>query len=75
MKRILLWGLLLVSLAVNFVIFKDLADISQWVVQSTREFTMSVWYNRQWLAIVGLGSLALAWLLWFRTGAWPGPAR
>ncbi|UCG73944.1 MAG: DUF3179 domain-containing protein [Chromatiales bacterium] len=66
MKKILLWSLLLVSLVVNFVIFKDLADISQWVVQSTREFTMSVWYNRQWLAIAGLGTLAVAWLLWFR---------
>lgn len=66
MKKVVFWGLILISLAINFVIFKDLADISQWVVQSTREFTMSVWYNRQWLAVAGLGSLVAAWFIWFR---------
>ncbi len=66
MQRVMFWGLILVSLVANFIIFKDLADISQWLIQSSREFTMGVWYNRQWLAIAGLGTLAVAWLLWFR---------
>lgn len=66
MQRTIFWGLILVSLVANFIIFKDLADISQWLIQSSREFTMGVWYNRQWLAIAGLGTLAIAWLLWFR---------
>lgn len=66
MQRLIFWGLILVSLVANFIIFKDLADISQWLLQSSREFTMGVWYNRQWLAIAGLATLAIAWLLWFR---------
>ncbi len=65
MQRTIFWGLILVSLIVNFIIFKDLADISQWLIQSSREFTMGVWYNREWLAIAGLGALAGAWVAWF----------
>ncbi|RMF94778.1 MAG: DUF3179 domain-containing protein [Gammaproteobacteria bacterium] len=65
-RTILFWSLLALSLAVNAVIFKDLADISQWLVQSSREFTMAVWYHRHWLALVAIGSLAGAWLLWLR---------
>ncbi|MDJ0929404.1 MAG: DUF3179 domain-containing (seleno)protein [Gammaproteobacteria bacterium] len=65
MKRLVFWSLILISLGVNFIIFKDLADISQWLVQSTREFTMAVWYNRELLAIAGIGTLIFAWLLWF----------
>jgi hypothetical protein len=71
-KKSIFWGLIFASLAINFVIFKDLADISQWLVQSSREFTMGVWYNRQWLAVAGLGTLAAAWLLWFRNRALAG---
>ncbi len=65
MKRILLWALIAASLILNFLIFKDLADISQWVVQSTREFTMAVWFNRHLIAAVSLGTLVAAWILWF----------
>ncbi len=65
MQRTIFWGLMLVSLIANFIIFKDLADISQWLIQSSREFTMGVWYNREWLAIAGLGALAGAWVVWF----------
>ncbi len=52
-----LLGLLAISLALNFLIFKDLADISQWLIQSSRDFTMLVWYNRQLLAAISLGTL------------------
>ncbi len=64
MKKIVFWVLLAVSLGLNFIIFKDLADISQWLVQSSREFTMSVWYNRHTLAVFAIGSLLGAWVLW-----------
>ncbi|MGI9292741.1 MAG: DUF3179 domain-containing (seleno)protein [Pseudomonadales bacterium] len=64
MKKAVFWALLASSLVVNFFIFKDLADISQWVVQSTREFTMFVWYKRHVIAVVGIGTLVLAWVLW-----------
>jgi hypothetical protein len=63
-KKLAFWGLLGASLVLNFLIFKDLADISQWLIQSTREFTMSVWYNRHVIAVVALVALGGAWLLW-----------
>ena len=65
--RTLFWALMAVSLAVNFIIFKDLADISQWLVQSSRDFTMWVWYQRHVLAAVGMGALVLTWVLWLRS--------
>ena len=64
--RVLFWILLIASLAGAFLLFKDLADISQWVVQSSREFTMAVWFNRWPLAIATLLALAGAILLWRR---------
>lgn len=67
--KFLFWALLAISLALSFVIFKDLADISQWLVQSSREFTMAVWYHRHLLAAISLGALAAAWLLWLRRRA------
>jgi hypothetical protein len=63
-KKASFWTLLAASLFINFLIFKDLADISQWLVQSSREFTMWVWFNRHLLAVLSLGTLAGAWLIW-----------
>lgn len=60
------WALMACSLAVSFIVFKDLADISQWLVQSSREFTMAVWYNRHALAVTATGTLLGAWILWLR---------
>ncbi|MGF1874481.1 DUF3179 domain-containing protein [Photobacterium frigidiphilum] len=45
--------MILAQICVGFL-FKDLADISQWFIQSPRESTMLVWYNRYLLAFVGL---------------------
>jgi len=64
MKKSLFWLLIGVSLVLNFIIFKDLADISQWLVQSSREFTMAVWFNRHIIAAVSLGALVAAWVVW-----------
>ena len=55
---------MLIAQAGAFLIFKDLADISQWVVQSTREFTMMVWYNRHLVTSVSIGALIMALLVW-----------
>ena len=53
---------MLIAQTCAFLIFKDLADISQWLVQSTREFTMMVWYNRHIITAAGLLSLLAALL-------------
>jgi len=60
------WASMLVAQAGAFVIFKDLADISQWLVQSSRGFTMAVWYNRYWIAGGATLALAAALVLWLR---------
>ena len=65
MKKAIFWSLIAVSLILNFLIFKDLADISQWVVQSTREFTMAIWFNRHLIAFVALGALGAAVVVWY----------
>lgn len=49
-----------------FLIFKDLADISQWLVQSSREFTMGVWYNRWIITIATLLALIASIVVWRR---------
>lgn len=64
MKKPIFWALIGISLLLNFLIFKDLADISQWLVQSSREVTMWVWFNRHLLATLSLGTLCAAWILW-----------
>lgn len=62
--KALFWGLMIIAQVCAFILFKDLADISQWWVQSTREFTMGVWYLRWPLAIVTLAALAASIWLW-----------
>ena len=47
-----------------FVIFKDLADISQWLVQSSREFTMMIWYNRHIIGGIAVLALLVSLLIW-----------
>ncbi len=55
-----------------FILFKDLADISQWVVQSSREFTMFVWYNKEILALMAISGLIISVAVW-RTDRSPCP--
>ncbi len=69
LNKLLFWMLMLIAQTCAFLIFKDLADISQWVVQSTREFTMMVWYNRHALAAAGILALLVATLLWWKDRA------
>ena len=37
------WLLMIAAQVGGFFLFKDLADISQWLVQSSREFIMFIW--------------------------------
>ncbi len=57
---------LLFSLYLSGLLFRDLADISQWVIQTDRHKTMRVWYHRHTIAITALlsfiASLGLYWL-------------
>ncbi len=66
MKKISFWFFMLLAQLGAFIIFKDLADISQWVVQSSREFTMLVWYNRHILMAAAFAALLLAILVWIK---------
>ena len=64
--KVVFWISMIVAQACAFIIFKDLADISQWVVQSTREFTMGVWYNRHLIGAIGIVALAVSIFLWIK---------
>lgn len=60
------WSLVLIAQVLAFLLFKDLADISQWVVQSSREFTMGVWYLRWPIAFATLLALGGSFIIWWR---------
>jgi hypothetical protein len=62
--KLTFWLAMLTAQAAAFLIFKDLADISQWVVQSSREFTMMVWYNRHLITGVAIGAMIVALMVW-----------
>ena len=59
MRTLSFWLAMIVAQAAAFVIFKDLADISQWLVQSSREFTMTVWYNRHLITGIAIADYCL----------------
>lgn len=62
----LFWGAMLVGEGVAFVIFRGLADISQWVVNPSREFVMAVWHQRHRLVAVVVAMLVLATAMWLK---------
>ena len=64
--KILFWISMTIALSMALLIFKDLADISQWVIQSSRETTMAVWYNRIPLAVISMLFAITAFVLWLR---------
>jgi hypothetical protein len=65
--KIIFWTSMSIALAVAFLIFKDLADISQWIIQGSRETTMAVWYNRVPLAVTSMVFAIIASIVWFKT--------
>jgi hypothetical protein len=66
---IVFWTAMVLAQAGAFIIFKDLADISQWVVQSSRRFTMAVWYHRHVIGAVSVAALLVALVAWWRQPA------
>jgi len=68
-KKLVFWATMIGAQVGAFIVFKDLADISQWVVQSPREFTMAVWYNRYLIVGISVILLVLAGILWWRNRA------
>jgi hypothetical protein len=60
---------MLVAQALAFLLFKDLADVSQWVIQGSRETTMTIWYYRIPIAVVSVIALLIAAITWFKTRA------
>ncbi|MDG1495450.1 MAG: DUF3179 domain-containing (seleno)protein [Porticoccaceae bacterium] len=60
------WLLMIAAQVGGFFLFKDLADISQWLVQSSREFTMFIWYNRWLITVLTLLALFGSVLIWFK---------
>jgi hypothetical protein len=65
-NKFIFWLAMLIAQAGAFLLFKDLADISQWLVQSTREFTMMVWYNRHLIAGVAFLFLMVSLFTWWK---------
>ncbi len=65
-RKLVFWIALIGAQVGGFVIFKDLADISQWLVQSPREFTMAVWYNRYLISVVSTLLLLVATWMWMK---------
>lgn len=54
------WFFMLLAQVLTGLLFKDLADISQWIIQSDRAETMWVWYNRWTIAISALVAMSIA---------------
>jgi len=52
------WLNMAIAIIVSGYLFKDLADISQWIIQSERTNTIWVWYNRNILAVIAVLALA-----------------
>ena len=63
-RKATFWLFMLIAQVTAFVIFKDLADISQWLVQSSREFTMTIWYNRHVIAGIAISALLVSLFIW-----------
>jgi uncharacterized protein DUF3179 len=68
-NKLVFWLAMLIAQVGAFIIFKDLADISQWLMQSTREFTMTIWYNRHVIGIVSFVALLISLFVWWKEKA------
>lgn len=72
-RKALFWCSMLVTQIAAFFLFKDLADISQWVVRSSREEIMTVWYWRYPITLLAFLGLALSLFVWFKDRQMCGP--
>ncbi len=63
------WFSLLALCYVSFRLFRDLADLSQWIVQTPRDKTMWTFYHRHQLAAAAGGLWLVSFLTWLLGGA------
>lgn len=63
--EILHWLSLVASACLSFRLFRDLADLSQWLVQTPRDKTMWTFYHRHQLAAATAGLWLVALLTWW----------
>jgi hypothetical protein len=68
------WISLIGALAISFRLFRDLADLSQWIIKTPRNVIMATFYNRHvWAtAFVLLWLLATVIQIKGAAGYWPG---
>ncbi len=71
--ELLHWVALLSSAFLSFRLFRDLADLSQWVVRTSRAQTMSTFYERHRLAALTVALWLVALLTWWVGGAGSTP--
>ncbi|UCF48036.1 MAG: DUF3179 domain-containing protein [Myxococcales bacterium] len=64
--KVAFWFCIIVGSLGSFFIWKDLADISQWMVTSPREHTMAVWYHRWEITMVSFAAMGVALWLWVK---------
>ncbi len=66
----IIFGLsLALMLYISWRMFRDLADVSQWIVRTSRKSTMWTFYNRRKLAVTFFAVLAVAAVAFFVAGA------
>ncbi|MDJ0879688.1 MAG: DUF3179 domain-containing (seleno)protein [Halieaceae bacterium] len=66
MTDIVHWIALALSAYLCFRLFRDLADVSQWILATSREQTMWTFYNRHKLALATGVSWLVAWWTWWQ---------
>ena len=69
LMELLHWVSLLAATLLSFRLFRDLADLSQWIVQTPRSKTMWTFYRRHQLAAATGGLWLVALLSWGFGGA------
>ncbi len=62
------WISLGAAVVLSFRLFRDLADLSQWVVRTSRDQIMWTFYNRRLLALATIGLWIAALLTWWLGG-------
>ena len=79
MIEVVHWAALVAALLVSFRLFRDLADLSQWILQTPRDKIMWTFYHRNALAAAAavawvaalftwwLGSAGSSWVFWIVT--------
>ena len=69
MVNVVHWSALVAVLLVSFRLFRDLADLSQWILQVSRDKTMWTFYHRNILAAAAVVAWVAAFLTWWLVGA------